>query len=177
MRTILQVFVVLVTCALCAPASAQIQEISPSEVALLPADGTGVARVALRFNVARLAQKRNLHLVGASLEWTGSDLLTLPAVFLVEPITQEWTRAGLEGGTEDVEVSKAADEWEITARDQARSGNFVRLNLDTATASWLESPTLNFGVVLATPSLMPAALARQAAAAKLVVRYARHTPD
>jgi len=177
MRTILQVFVVLMTCALCAPASAQIQEISPSEVALLPADGTEVARVALRFDVARLAQKRHLHLVGATLEWTGSDLLTLPAVFWVEPITQEWTRAGLEAGTEDVEVSKAADEWEITARDQARSGNFVRLDLDRIAASWLESPRSNFGVILATSSLTQVALARQAAAAKLVVRYARHTPN
>ena len=157
-------------------AAADTFDATPSEVAALPEDGSGISRVAARFDVSGLPNVPGLLVSEACLQWKAGMFINFPSEFWVEKISEAWNPQSIVAGLSSVKITEVLDEWDIFPEDYARAEGLVRLKLDSALNEWLANPLKNFGVVLNTRSVTTETLAEQGGTIRLVVRYSLVKP-
>ena len=154
-------------------AGADVLKVAPTQAVILPSDGSGVTRVALLFDLSDMRGGSGRKINAAHLQWsiTGVSANERSEFFLHEA-TSAWTEAQVaaEGNidyTEDPVVG-----WEIEPLDYERNGGLVKLDVKKLVQEWCETPSGNYGVVVATTDLSSLTLTNQLGNARLVVRYA-----
>jgi hypothetical protein len=146
--------------------------INPSRVALLPADESGTARLAVYFDLSEVPSAEGLVLDEALLDWrvTGVPSTTL-STFKLFPILESWTAEGAVNSGVDVTETES-DTWVITRLDYERNvGGFVRFDLKDSVGQWLRNPNTNLGVVIATEDVPRSAWIGTERLPLLTVRY------
>jgi hypothetical protein len=153
--------------------SADVLTVAPEQAVILPADGSGLTRVALLFDLSDMRTGIGRQVNMAHLDWSISGVsASTRSAFSLHEITESWTEAQVQV-SQSLEHSEAAvAEWDIEPMDHARVGGFVRFDLKSLVTKWCTTPATNFGVVVATDDLSSETLAGQLGNARLVVRYA-----
>ena len=152
---------------------ADVLTVSPSEVAVLPSNGDGFARIALLFDLSTMRNGVGRRIDNANIEWTLNGLPgDRETEFSVREITGQWDAEKVGNGVEEVSIpDQAADKWPITPRSYESIGGFVRLDLETVVRQWTSGVTANYGVLVATDALDRDAIQLEVQNVKLVVRY------
>ncbi len=158
------------------PAVAETLELSPTEVVVLTEDGSGVAKVALRFDLSVLPQGSNLHIAGANLEWTADDAPAGEASYWLEPLVESWDRTAVAAGSTVLVRGNRTDESLMLAADRGQANDLVRLDMGGLLNAWLAEPQKNFGILVGSPTSNREAMSNQAAIWRLVVRYSLVRP-
>jgi len=166
---------ILILAAVLGPVSAgaEILKVAPSEAVVLPADGSGTSRVLLRFDLSGLREGVGRRIDAAVLDWpvagVASDRLT---EYTLHAVTGAWTAAGVAAGAVPAYDDEPADLWDFSPRDfENNGGGLLRFHLDGLVRDWLAGNAGNFGVVIATEDLAPAALSARLGAPSLTILY------
>lgn len=154
-------------------AHADVLTVTPSRAVALPADGSGMTKVALFFDLGELRSGSDRRIDEALLDWrvspVPSDRRSEYAAFA---ITGVWTAAGADAGVVvPIDLASSAD-WEIEPLDYERNdGGFVRFDLTELIRAWSSGSRINHGIVVATDDLASRDLTKQFSGAELTIRY------
>lgn len=167
-RWVMSMFAVGLTALMPALAGAEVLDLTPVSSRVLPADGSGVTKVALKFDLSGMREGQGRRVFDAFLNWELSGVPTEEtSEFVAYAATTTWASTG-----EAPTVSEdPAGSWEISPASYARLGGLVRVNLERLVDAWAAGSTTNYGVVLAMPNLSAESLASQLANARLKFRY------
>jgi len=163
---------VLVVCGV-APGmvSADVLTVAPSQSVVLPADESGVTKVAVQFDLSGMQEGEGRRVDIAMLEWTPSGVPSNAFTeYAAYAATQAWSSASAVETAPSVSETAAA-EWEIDPADYAESGGFIRFNVTSVVSGWHDSPGSNHGLVLEMGKLDDEALASALEQIRLVVHY------
>jgi len=169
MKTMLGILVTLML----APALAvgEVLTVSPSQAVVLPADGSGLTKVAVQFDLSGLRAAEGRVIDEAYVEWTPSGVSSEELVtFSAYEVTTAWSAASAAQGAPEVSES-AAGTWEVDPADYARTGGFVRFNVTAGVSSWASGASANHGLVLVMGQLDDETLASELNQIHLTVRY------
>lgn len=149
-------------------AGAEVLNLAPVSSRVLPADGSGVTKVALKFDLSGMRQGQGRRVFDAFLNWELTGVPTEEtSEYTAYPATSAWTATG----ETPAAAADPAGSWEITPESYDRLGGLMRLDLRTLAGRWADGSTTNYGVVLTMPGLSGEALSSQLANARLEVRY------
>ncbi len=143
--------------------------LAPGQASLLPDDESGVAKVAVQFDLSGYGAT---DAVGeAVLEWTvpgvPSDGLS---EFTAYPITGGWTVAGIAQETVPAAGETPAAHWTIEPPDYERHGGLVRLDITELARSWAGGLIQNHGVVIAVDGVPRTGLSAALSGVRLRIR-------
>jgi hypothetical protein len=152
---------------------ADVLELTPSRAVVLPADESGLTRIALVYDVSGLRTGEGRRIDEALLDWS---VVGVPSdeesEYFAYALTASWTVEDARSGQAVAAAEEAAARWEVTPPDYERNGKgFVRLDLISLMRDWAEGRATNFGILVATESVTREAFATQLQGAKLTVRY------
>ncbi len=148
-------------------ASADVLELEPVEARVLPADGSGLTKVALRFDLSGMREGKGRRIYDALLDWRVTGVSgENPSEFTAHAATSSWSVAG---DSPDVAEDPVAG-WDVIP-DSKRADQLVRLDLRGLVEAWSEGKSSNYGIVVVTPNLSTTAVSTQLAKAKLTIRY------
>ena len=147
--------------------------LAPSEAVLLPDDGSGGVRVAMRFDLSRVPWGADQQIIVANVDWPVASLSQdAPMTFTVKPITEAWNSVAAQSGASMVQsASEPSDTWVLDGLAYERLGGFLRFRVPDLVGGWLNDPTTNHGVLITFEEGAPVTLGSQLASAKLVVHY------
>lgn len=155
-------------------ASADVLTLAPAKVAVLPADQSGVTRVALEFDLSGLREGSGREINQAILGWEvpGISRETV-AEFLVYEMDTAWDEEGVAAGLAQVSHrEEEADVWDFHPRDYDRLGRgVIRLRLRDAVEGWANGRTANHGVLVVAGNIGREALSGALAGVRLHVWY------
>jgi len=165
---------VLAAAAAAPSAQAAVHELAPDQAVVLPDDETGVAKVALQFDLSGIPEGHVIDL--GYLDWSLTGVSDSErSEYAILLVTSSWTEAGVSGGAApDVEEASFGT-WDIEPRDYGRTAGLVRFALTDLAREWSSGETDNFGVVVSTEHLSGNALATQLENATLVLHTHHET--
>ena len=155
-------------------ARADLLEATSAAVTVLPADESGLVKVAVRFDLSAVMEGDGRRIDDALLEWTVDSAPTAdrPARYAVREVLASWDAARASSGEQAVTASEnTVSDWSIGARSWSRVGGFVRLDVESLIADWLADPQRNFGVLIEAKDVSRQAVANVLGQMKLIVRY------
>ena len=156
-----------------AAARADVLRVSASNAVVSPADGSGITKVVLEFDVSGMREGANRRIEEATLDWQ------LPAMqsetrysFKCFAATESWTETGVgENGSPTREADPRA-EWDFEAADYERIGEgLIRFYVRDLINEWESGSTPNHGLVIELPGISRAGLSGELEGAVLTVRY------
>lgn len=173
MRIISLVSVGLVLAILPSTTSADVLKAAPNKAVVFPADGSGVAKVALIYDLSGLRTGNGREIFQALLDWPLSGVPSKQrSEFFIYSVSSAWTVQDISAGKLPSLSEKALSTWDIEPMDVERNaGGFVRFNVLELVKEWLSGATPNFGVVITTKDLKGSTLANQLSEGKLTIRY------
>jgi hypothetical protein len=145
----------------------------PTQAVILPADDSGVTKVAFLFDVSGLRSGDNRKIEEALLDWTLTGTSEEEVMeYSAYPVSAAWTEAGVAAGTVPGTSETAVAQWLLRPQPAGKKGaGLVRLDLTELVTAWTEGTQANRGVVVATTALDVQALANQLDKATLTIRY------
>ena len=129
--------------------------LEPSVLLVLAADESGLAKVAVRFDLSGLPEAENRQINHAFLEWhpagTTPDGETALRSFEVQRIVASWSNTP----QSTVTVSATPEAvWDITAGEYERDEeSYVRLDVTDALRAWNDEGADSFGYLISTAAL------------------------
>lgn len=149
--------------------------LAPTTSVILPSDGSGLTKVAMTFDLSKLAQDSSVELQTAVLDWpmaglTGEEATTCEA----HAITSSWSPSGVSSGQALDVAAEPAAIWEMDTLAYSRLGGFVRLDVKKLVGDWLANPSQNFGVVIVFKDLTSQDLSGRTDSPRLRIGYVRN---
>ena len=154
-------------------ASGNVFKCIPTEVVVLPDDGSSVTQVAFSFDLSGMKRGANRHVEKATLEWRLSDLpeKNPQPEFSVTRILQTWSRATALNKAPSISDERLSS-WQINPMaSEVSGGRLVRLEVTELVEGWAAETAANYGVVVSTADLPRALLAEQLGKAQLTILY------
>jgi hypothetical protein len=153
-------------------AQADVLKLQPVKAVVLPADRSGLTRIALEFDFRGMRSGEGRRIDEAFLDWRVDGVPSdRHSEYEVYPITETWTAAGAAAGSAIATAADPAAFWEIEPLDYQRNGGgFIRLDLIDLVRGWVGEES-NFGVLITTADVSRQAIADQLGKAVLTVRY------
>jgi hypothetical protein len=160
-------------CGISKPSLADEFREAPAEAALLPADESGVAKVAMRFDLSSLRSGEHRRIEQALLEWTLTGTSDADMTeYVVYAAQASWSESAIASGSVPVHGEEPAAEWLLQPRKAGEKGaGLVRLDITELVRSWADGGQPNYGVIVATSALGREVLGGQLDQAKLTIRY------
>lgn len=154
-------------------ACADVLTAQPVKAVVLPADESGLTRVALQFDVSGIRSGDHRQIHRAFLEWKVNGVPSdRHSEYTLFPVTAAWTEAGVAGGTPVSIAEDATASWDIDPLDyQRNAGGFIRLDVTDLARDWADGVGPNYGFVVVSTDLSREGLADQLSQAELTVRY------
>ncbi len=146
--------------------------LAPTQAVVLPADRSGVTKVALKYDLSAMREGADRFVAAAVLDWRISGITSGERVtFTAHEPTTSWTATGIGAGTLPTISEDAMTEWDLEDLDYSRLGGFMRLNLTELVDGWAAGTTPNLGIVVETPDLSGNTLSSELQKAQLTVYY------
>ena len=154
-------------------ATAHVLTVQPVKAVVLPADESGLTRVALQFDFSGMRSGEGRQIHRALLDWKVSGVPSdRHSEYALYPITEAWTTAGAAAGTRVSTAADATASWDFEALDYQRNGGgFIRLDVTDLVRDWVGGEESNYGFVVTTADVSRQAIADQLSKAELTVRY------
>ena len=147
---------------------------APSEMVVLPDDGTKIAKVAFLFDLSKLRAGKNRQIDKATLEWRLNGITNEeePPEFSVYAITGSWTKASvMEKSALSVEETRISD-WQINPMaPEASEGKLISLDVTDLVGAWANGSATNYGVIVTTTDVASKSLDSQLGKVRLSIRY------
>ena len=171
MRTIICVMLTLAF----APglAAADVLNVAPSQVVILPSDGSGVTRIAVQFDLSGMLAGEGRVIDQAVLDWTPSGLRTGGRwEFSAYAVTEAWSEESVTAGWAPAMAEDPAAEWNLAPADDAvDGGGLIRFNLKDLVATWEAGTVATNGLVLVMDDVEALRLVGQLSNMRLIVYY------
>ena len=176
MRTIARIGVLAAVMALVpVVVNADVLTVSPTQAAVLPADGSGVTKVLVQFDVSGIEATEGLHVSEAVLDWQVSGMpADRHSEYALHVPAQAWTAGAAEEGEGPAFPEEAHQLWDYEPLDYERNGGgLLRFSLGALVRSWIAGDAANHGVLIASEDLDPEAVQSALGNATLTVYYGR----
>lgn len=155
------------------PAVADVLEVSPQQVTVLPQGGLEQTRIAVQFDLSGLKDGDGRQIEEAFLVWRLTEANPEATMeFQANAITGGWTESGAAAGATITTAPDPESYWDIQPIDNERNGTgFVRLDVGALVAAWASGEKDNFGVLITTSDVTRGEAGRQLGTLVLTVRY------
>ena len=140
---------------------------------MMPNDGSGVVKIACKFDLSGLRAGEHRRVEEALLVWSLTQVPSgVAPEFSLHSVTSAWTKSSVESGAiPQMDPTKIAD-WQVNlAAPESKEGRLVRLDLTTLVENWVKGNAANYGVVATTPDVPLKTLTSQFGKVQLIVRY------
>jgi len=157
--------------AIARPVGADILEVEPSEIVMLPSAEDGVTRVAMKFDLSGLGEGEGRRINHAVLQWSlpeGNESVYSFEGFVA---SSAWTKSGVTTGKDTPEEGDRQGATILGSRNVKEGRMLVRIDLRTCVTGWLKGTESNHGIILATKDLKSTDVASELAKARLKIWY------
>lgn len=162
--------------ALASVARADVLKVAPESAVVLPADDSGVTRVALTFDLSGMRSGTGRQIVIATIDWPIEGMTVQDdAEFSVHRVTAGWSATSVGSGETSVSYEETPSSVEQMDEDTCTAvGGLLRLRATKLVEDWIATPSENYGVIVTLEGATFQQLAEKLDAAELDVRYVLH---